>query len=52
MGNKGSGKALLRIRQWWVKVESVDEGGNGTSTLMFETKEEADRVQPGYKFQH
>ena len=42
-------KPYYEYDKWWVKVESVDEGGNGTSTLMFETKEEADRVQPGYK---
>ena len=31
-------KPYYEYDKWWVKVESVDEGGNGTSTLMFEQK--------------
>lgn len=40
------------IPRWWVKVESVDMGGKSTDTLMFDTREDAEKVQPGYKFLH
>lgn len=49
---KVQGEPYYEYNKWWIKVEYVDEGRNGTSTLMFETKEEADNVQPGYKFLH
>jgi hypothetical protein len=38
--------------RWWVKVEAQDMGGTTNDTLMFDTLEEAEKVQPGYKFQH
>lgn len=38
--------------RWWVKVEAEDMGGTTTDTLVFNTLEEAEKVQLGYKFQH
>ncbi len=46
------GKPYYKYFKWWIKVESIDMGGQTTDNLMFDTKEEAERIQPGYKFQH
>lgn len=36
--------------KWWLDVAYEDIGGTGATTLMFNTKEEAKAVTPGYKF--
>jgi|UPI0007605059 hypothetical protein len=36
--------------KWWLKVKAVCYGCDCETTLMFDTKEEADRVQLGYMF--
>lgn len=46
------GEPYPRFLKWWIKVESIDMGGLSEDNLMFDTKEEAEAVQPGYKFQH
>lgn len=46
------GNPYFKYRKWWIKVESVDMGGSSKDNLMFDTKEEAEAVQPGYKFLH
>lgn len=46
------GKPYYKYRKWWIKVESIDMDGLSKDNLMFDTKEEAEAVQPGYKFQH
>lgn len=38
------------IFRWWVEVSYVSEGVGVITTLMFDTKEEAEAVKPGYKF--
>lgn len=38
------------IFRWWVKVSYVCEGIGAVTTLMFDTKEEAEAVKPGYNF--
>lgn len=38
------------IFRWWVKVSYVCEGTESTTILMFDTREEAEAVKPGYKF--
>lgn len=38
------------VFRWWVKVSYVCEGTESTITLMFDTREEAEAVKPGYKF--
>ena len=38
------------IFRWWVKVSYVCEGIGAVTTLMFDTREEAEAVKPGYKF--
>lgn len=38
------------ISRWWVKVSYVCEGIRSTTTLMFDTREEAEAVRTGYKF--
>lgn len=37
------------IFRWWVEVSYVSEGCGAITTLMFDTKEEAEAVKPGYK---
>lgn len=49
---KVQGEPYYKYDKWWVKVDSEDMGGTTNDTLMFETKEEAEKVQPGYKFLH
>lgn len=38
------------IFRWWVKVSYVCEGIRAVTTLMFDTREEAEAVKTGYKF--
>ena len=39
--------------EWWsIKVECVDMGGYQEKELTFKTKEEAEKVEEGYKFKH
>lgn len=38
------------IFRWWVEVSYVCYGIGAVTTLMFDTKEEAEAVKPGYKF--
>ena len=38
------------IFRWWVKVSYICYGMGAVTTLMFDTKEEAEAVKPGYKF--
>ena len=38
------------IFRWWVKVSYVCEGIGAVTTLMFDTREEAEAVKTGYKF--
>lgn len=38
------------IFRWWVEVSYVCEGTESTTILMFDTREEAEAVKPGYKF--
>lgn len=38
------------IFRWWVRVSYVSEGCGVITTLMFDAKEEAEAVKPGYKF--
>ena len=38
------------IFRWWVEVSYICEGTESTTTLMFDTREEAEAVKPGYKF--
>lgn len=38
------------IFRWWVKVSYDCYGMGAVTTLMFDTKEEAEAVKPGYKF--
>lgn len=38
--------------KWLLKVKCHDMGGDGTSTLIFDTKEQAEQVDVGYKFLH
>lgn len=38
------------IFRWWVEVSYVCEGIGAVTTLMFDTREEAEAVKPGYKF--
>lgn len=38
------------IFRWWVKVSYICEGIGAVTTLMFDTREEAEAVKPGYKF--
>ena len=38
---------------WWaVKVKYADMGGGGKKELHFNSKEEAEKVEEGYIFQH
>lgn len=43
---------LSAFGKWCLKVRWDDMGGNGTSTLMFDTEEQAKQVKVGYKFLH
>ena len=38
------------IFRWWVKVSYICEGIGAVTILMFDTREEAEAVKPGYKF--
>lgn len=38
------------IFRWWVEVSYICEGTESTTILMFDTREEAEAVKPGYKF--
>lgn len=38
------------IFRWWVKVSYICEGVGAVTILMFDTREEAEAVKPGYKF--
>lgn len=38
------------IFRWWVKVSYIREGIGAVTILMFDTREEAEAVKPGYKF--
>lgn len=38
------------IFRWWVEVSYICECTESTTTLMFDTREEAEVVKPGYKF--
>lgn len=38
------------IFRWWVEVSYVCYGIGAVTTLMFDTREEAEAVKPGYKF--
>ena len=38
------------VFRWWVKVSYVCEGIGAVTTLMFDTREEAEAVKTGYKF--
>lgn len=38
------------VFRWWVKVSYICYGMGAVTTLMFDTKEEAEAVKPGYKF--
>lgn len=38
------------IFRWWVEVSYTCEGTESTTILMFDTREEAEAVKPGYKF--
>lgn len=37
---------------WTVRVKYSDMGGKGEEELRFDTKEQADKVEKGYKFLH
>lgn len=43
----GSGKY-----RWWVYVEYEDIGGTGTTSIMCNSKDEAEKITIGYKFLH
>lgn len=45
------GKPYLEYEKWWLEVECIDEGGPGTTTLMFNSEEEALNISVGYIFQ-
>ncbi len=36
--------------KWWINVSYVSWGGYSTATLMFDTKEEVDKVDVGFQF--
>lgn len=36
--------------KWWVKVEYDCYGSSQKTSLMFNTKEEAEKIETGYKF--
>lgn len=36
--------------KWWLKVEAICYGYKCENTLMFDTKEDADKVKIGYMF--
>ena len=38
--------------KWWLEVAYKDVGCTGTSTLKFNTNEEAEAILPVYKFLH
>lgn len=46
------GKPYYKYHKWCIKVECIDMGGLSKDDLMFDTKEEAEAVRPGYIFQH
>lgn len=46
------GKPHYEYNRWWIEVECIDIGGRSRDNLMFDTKEEAEAVQPGHRFQH
>jgi hypothetical protein len=40
----------IEFNKWWVDVECNSHGKIFNTRLMFETKEEAEKVDVGYKF--
>lgn len=40
----------IEFNKWWVDVEYNSHGRTSESRLMFETKEQAEKVDIGYEF--
>lgn len=44
------GTPIKQYNHWWLKVAYNDMGGGGETNLMFDTFEDAQDVEIGYKF--
>lgn len=45
------GEPYEKYGKWWVSVNAICEGTGIDTQIMCSTKEEADKVSVGYKFQ-
>lgn len=46
------GSTIKQYDKWWLKVSYNDIGIGGVTSIMFETIEDAQDVEIGYKFLH